>query len=127
MLQEDTQQYLAVKEAFPVTLQSVYSNKYVQEQMPFYSSLKNIIEGKVIKGKVSIKEAQFRPMSPHYQSCVSVAIRQYVHEALANPSCYTPQMALTDLERELTRILTLKPSQVCSPSASIITGCPIVQ
>jgi len=114
MLQEDAQQYLAMKESFPVTLKSIYRNKYVQEQMPFYSSLEKIIE-----------DAQFRPMSPHYQTCVSVAIRQCIHTALANPACYTPQMALTDLERELTRILKLKPSEACTSPTNIITGCPI--
>ncbi len=112
LLQENAQQYLALKEAFPVTLQSVYDNSYVQEQMPFYSSLKDIIEG-----------AQFRPMSPHYQSCVSAAIQQCVHNALANPSCYTPQMALTDLERELRKILQLNPSASCTSPANIISGC----
>jgi len=116
MLQEDAQQYLALKESLPVTLKSVYANKYVQEQIPFYSSLKDIIEG-----------AQFRPMSPHYQTCISGAIQQCIHQALANPSCYKPEMALEDLERELNRILQLKPSEDCPSPTNIITGCPIVQ
>jgi len=112
LLQEDAQQYLALKESSPVTLKSVYANKYVQEQIPFYPLLKDIIEG-----------AQFRPMSPHYQTCISGAIQQCIHEALANPSCYQPEMALADLERELNRILQLKSSEDCNSPGNIITGC----
>jgi trehalose/maltose transport system substrate-binding protein len=98
MLQEDAQQYMAVKDAFAVTLASIYDDPSVQQANPFYSSLKS-----------SIDHAQFRPIAPHYQ-CLANEIELHVHRALADQT-YLPARALQDLQIALEKVLEKKPTE----------------
>lgn len=101
MLQYDAQQYLAVKEAFPVTLQQVYQDSYVLQNnllqnQPFFSKLRPILTN-----------AQFRPVSPDYQR-IANAIELRVNQALRAPIeniQYSPAKALQDLKKDLGQIV----------------------
>jgi multiple sugar transport system substrate-binding protein len=113
LLQEDAQRYLAANEAYPVTLQKIYDDDYINQQIPFYRNLRDIVE----------KNSQPRPMIAHYPTCVTKAIQNCVHQTLSNPSCYPPEVALQDLEKELQRILTLPPTVTCRPMPNSGAGC----
>jgi ABC-type glycerol-3-phosphate transport system substrate-binding protein len=113
LLQEDAQRYLAANESFAVTLQKIYDDPYINQQIPFYSSLKDIVEN----------SAQLRPMVPHYPTCVTQAIQNCVRQTLFTPSCYPPGRALQDLEKELQRILALPLTVTCSPTPNSGAGC----
>jgi multiple sugar transport system substrate-binding protein len=93
MLQRDAQQYLAVKEAFPVTLNSVYNDPYINDLNPFFNKLPSILQN-----------AQWRPMLPYYPD-ISNAIQQNIHQALAQPVQFPPERALQNLQNVLERIV----------------------
>src|SRR6266542_5266375 len=96
MLQFDAQQYLAVKEALPVTLQQIYQDPYVLQNQPFFSKLRPILTN-----------AQFRPVSPDYQR-IANAIELRVNQALRAPvekTQYSPAKALQDLKKDLGQIV----------------------
>ncbi len=94
MLQRDAQQYLAVKEAFPVTLNSVYNDPYINDLNPFFNKLPSILQN-----------AQWRPISPYYPD-ISNAIQQNIHQALAQQDQFPPEKALHNLQNDLERIVT---------------------
>jgi len=96
MLQYDAQQYLAVQEDFPVTLQSIYKDPYVTQNNIFLPKLQPILAN-----------AQFRPVSPRYQD-IAKAIELRVNQALRAPgekTQYSPAKALQDLKKDLEQIV----------------------
>ncbi len=97
MLQPDAQQYLALKEGFPVTLEKIYSpNSYFNKpESPYY----NPFFGKL---EPILKQAQFRPVSPHYQE-IANTIEAHVYRAFLKLD--SPATALQALQTDLERII----------------------
>jgi len=97
MLQPDAQQYLALKEGFPVTLKSIYApNSYFNKPEspyynPFFSKLEPILN-----------QAQFRPVSPRYQD-IANTIEAHVYRAFLKLD--SPAAALQALQTDLEVII----------------------
>jgi multiple sugar transport system substrate-binding protein len=96
LIQEDAQQFAAINGAFTVTLQSIYSNRYVLEQNPFFAKLGPIFQQARLRP---------RPNSPRYQD-ISKAIQKRVYQALTKQS--TPIAALNALQTDLQQIVSNK-------------------
>ncbi len=97
MLQPDAQQYLAIKEGFPVTLKDIYSPEsyFNKPESPYYNPFFNKLEP-------ILNHAQFRPVSPHYQE-IAKAIEVHVYRALLKQ--VSPATALQALQADLEIII----------------------
>lgn len=115
MLQEEAQQYMAVKEGFPVTLKSLYQDSYVQDWNPVFAYL-NQSSSSPSKGSLLdslLHNAQLRPISPYYPQIAS-AVANHINRALAGLE--TPEQALQSLQIELESIVAdnqQQPRYVC--------------
>ncbi|GCF07578.1 ABC transporter substrate-binding protein [Dictyobacter arantiisoli] len=93
MLEKDAQQYLAVKETFPVTLKDIYNDQYIDDFNPFFKKIPDIL-----------RTAQNRPQLVNYPQ-VANAIQQYVYLAIQQPKIYPADMALKLLQGQLEQIM----------------------
>jgi multiple sugar transport system substrate-binding protein len=96
MLQPDAQQYLAIKEGFPVTFEKIYTNNYFKlPESPYYNPFFNKLEP-------ILNHAQFRPISSHYQE-IANKIEKHIYRALLKLD--SPATALQELQAELEIII----------------------
>jgi hypothetical protein len=105
MLQEEAQQYMAVKEGFPVTLSSIYKDKYVQAWNPLFALLNQPPSSSSQKSLLDtlLDNAQLRPTSTYYPQMAN-AIELRINDALARLD--SPEQALQKLQTDLESIVS---------------------
>jgi ABC-type glycerol-3-phosphate transport system substrate-binding protein len=95
MLQEEAQQYMAVREGFLVTLKSIYNDPYVRAWNALFARLPLLEQ--------LLDSAQLRPLSTCYPQ-VADAIEHHINRALTRLDA--PEQALQSLQTNLESIIS---------------------